>query len=312
MATRKIKRRIQKQVVGMAGFYSWSPAVDDGSFDDYDSSTGVRVLEVRSIQSLIQLIGYVKYNLSEDGCRVLYRGQTDLYETGNDATGCYRFQPSALREITKQDAYNREIEAIRRTVDAVRSANHQFKEDAKFPDPVIEGLLQQYGIPTTWIDVSDNVWTALWFACYRTIWNVFTKNDNGKRRYCHMTLRTVGEAEDGKDYAYLFVLAAEGKLGEEGKCSEWLDLREAIPSTFIRPHAQHGCLMRMKAKYGPNMVSLVRGIIRVRLRDALSWLGGGRMLLPDSMVPPPNYDSGFRQLLQSETQGNGIRYPIYC
>ena len=30
-----------------------------------------------------------------------------------------------------------------------------------------EALLQHYGIRTTWIDVVDNIWVALWFACHR-------------------------------------------------------------------------------------------------------------------------------------------------
>lgn len=307
MSSSRCRKRMPKQDIGMPDFYSWVPAVTDGTDDYYDGRTGLRVLEVRSVQSLIQLTGYVKYKLSASGFHVLYRGQTDLYATGNDSAVRYRFQPSALREITKSNSYKAKILSIERIIEELRATNRQFEDKDKFPNAVLEGLLQQYGIPTTWIDAVDNIWTALWFACYRTIWDACTRNDNGTRNYYHMILRGIGECDSGEDYAYLFILAANGIH------SEWLDLREKIPSNFIRPHAQHGCLIRMVVNgYNPNMVDLIQGIVRVRLRDALQWLGSGRMLLPDSMVPPPNYDSGFRQLLQSEHLKGSIRYPIYC
>jgi hypothetical protein len=40
--------------------------VPDGSRDFYDERTGLRVFEVRSVQSLIQLMGYAKYKLDKE------------------------------------------------------------------------------------------------------------------------------------------------------------------------------------------------------------------------------------------------------
>ncbi len=61
-----------------------------------------------------------------------------------------------------------------------------------------------------------------------------------------------------------------------------------------------------------DIVYLINGIIRIQLEDALQWLGNERILLPESIMSPPNYDSGFRQLLNSEKVNGKLRYPIYC
>ena len=90
-------------------------------------------------------------------------------------------------------------------------------------------------------------------------------------------------------------------------------IRKEIPSHFIRPHVQHGMLIRSKSFI--NMESLIQGIIRIDLNDALEWLGEGRILLPESIFPPPNYDSGFSWLLENEWKiMNACKscFPIYC
>ena len=55
-----------------------------------------------------------------------------------------------------------------------------------------------------------------------------------------------------------------------------LNVRAACPSIFLRPHAQHGVLFR---KRGIGVVrpidysDQIRGVVRIKLSDALSWLG---------------------------------------
>jgi hypothetical protein len=46
-----------------------------------------------------------------------------------------------------------------------------------------EPLLQHYGLATTWIDLVDNIWVALWFACHKA-------HISGKRsQYLHFEKR---------------------------------------------------------------------------------------------------------------------------
>ncbi|MDP9123357.1 MAG: FRG domain-containing protein, partial [Pseudomonadota bacterium] len=82
--------------------------------------------------------------------------------------------------------------------------------------------------------------------------------------------------------------------------SETIDLRVAAPSHFVRPHAQHGLLVRKLSKAG-NPVGdnwpLHVGTIRVRLEAALDWLGDATTLTAHSLFPPAYYDYGYRELL---------------
>jgi hypothetical protein len=87
-----------------------------------------------------------------------------------------------------------------------------------------------------------------------------------------------------------------------GENTELVDLRMAVPSVFLRPHAQHGLLFRCKgaANERPNDYSKqIRGIVRVSLKDALDWLGEGKIVGTHSLFPPPFYDNGYQILLES-------------
>lgn len=48
----------------------------------------------------------------------------------------------------------------------------------------------------------------------------------------------------------------------------------------------------------------IRGIVRIRLGDALEWLGHGKMLGVHALFPPPFYDRGYDILLRSGIVGS--------
>ena len=296
-------------------FHGWKPPCKDGSNCATDKRTGLEVLQVNSIQSLIQALGYLKYKLSSSGVRVAYRGQTELYHKPEKSED-YFFQPSALRGVRRIAALDAAKRKIKDQIAVLRTLIPRFAEKDKqnkdnYSDSVIEGLLQQYGIKTTWIDAVDNIWVALWFACYRSDFTdngKIRKGDN-KRSFIHMVRRDTDTELRTKQFAYILV------LGVDEKEDEMVDLRCALPSDFIRPHVQHGLLIRAKDAKSINMVRLIKGIVRIKLTDALKWLGEGTILMPERIVPPPNYDAGFRLLLESESKSGGqcpFRFPIYC
>lgn len=299
-------------------FVNWQPSRNDGSGMVHDLHTGLDILQVNSFPSLIQALGYVKYK--HPGKRIFYRGQHHLYCDKKDENGICLFQPALFRG-TGRDAENR-TKRNRHLVDLIsefRKKNRRFASPEDFVDSTIEGLLQQYGIPTSWIDVVDNIWVALWFACFHSdnTVKVFSKTVTGRfpREFIHMVRRNPDSEREQNplgSFAYIFL------LGEKSDTrTEILDLREKIPSDFIRPHVQHGLLIRQLSKQkkpAPNMFNLIHGIIRIRLVDALKWLGEGGILTPENMMPPPNYDSGFLQLLNSENKMRKdlhFLFPIY-
>ena len=42
-------------------FHGWKSPCNDGSACEYDKTTGLEVLQINSIQSLIQALGYLKF-----------------------------------------------------------------------------------------------------------------------------------------------------------------------------------------------------------------------------------------------------------
>ena len=299
-------------------FQDWKSAGKHGVSIVGDSETGLKVAHIRSLSALIQAIGYVKFK-HKDKFDIYYRGQAELYaKTCVDQEGNYWFQPTALREARKSQSIATAKTIIADRVAAIRGLNSKFRCTNQYSDRVIEALLHQYGMTSTWIDVVDNIWIALWFACYKSDatvrFNIRHPSQLAppfpKRVFYHMVRRNPRTEEATKPYAYIFLLA--GKDMKSGKM-EMIDLRKEIPSHFIRPHVQHGMMIRGRPWI--NMLKLVQGIIRIDLYDALEWLGEGRILLSESIFPPPNYDSGFKWLLENEMRimhRSNACFPIYC
>lgn len=166
-----------------------------------------------------------------------------------------------------------------------------------FPDYSHEPLLQHYGLSTTWIDLVDNIWVALWFSCHKA-------HVSGRMsQYLHFERRI--PAPTNEEFAYILLVAADaGQTGApglfKGPHTELVDLRVACPSIFLRPHAQHGVLFRKRGKGVIRPIDYsdqIRVVIRISLSDALSWLGEAKTLGVHALFPPPYYDHGYRILL---------------
>ncbi len=254
-----------------------------------DPATGKKVFHVNDPFALIQFIGYLKYELSKQGFSALFRGQRKDYQT---------LMPALFRKIKTETTcakYKGELSKVAT----------QYKQKCSILDKIdldtIEALLQHYGFNTTWIDVVDNIWVALWFACHRWV------NDDKDGWIGHFiqrgTKRSIGKVKgqykndplfDDTDYAYIYV------IGIDKNC-QTIDLRSAVPSIFLRPHMQHGVLFRLKgvgANRPKDYYSSIKAIVRIHLDDALSWLGNGGLVERDCLFPSPYYDFGYKMLME--------------
>ena len=85
-----------------------------------------------------------------------------------------------------------------------------------------------------------------------------------------------------------------------------VDLRKALPSIYLRPHAQHALVVRrrdkgnieQKAGYY-DMASQVTAILRVRIDRVSNWLGEGTLLTQGNLFPSPSIDQGYNNLLMN-------------
>jgi len=259
-----------------------------------DSSSGQHVYHVHDPHALVQAAGYLKHVLGcNGGEQIFFRGQSKLYQA---------LPPTLFRGITRQAAQSRRIGISTSALKAARrgaSIFHSFDEIAHEP------LLQHYGFKTSWIDVVDNIWVALWFACHQA----YSVGPTGE--YLHFEQRGKSGSQE---FAFILLISADSNPIKKsppgtliGKSTELVDLRVAAPSVFLRPHAQHGLLIRMRGDSGMRPIdysSRIRGIVRIPLPDALDWLGSGKMLGVHALFPPPYYDHGYDILLRSGIAGS--------
>jgi hypothetical protein len=274
----------------MAGSTAFSTTLEkiriDGAAYVRDAPSGQMVFDVKNAHALTQAAGYLKFIGGAQRKSIFFCGQNQLYAG---------LVPTLFRGITSQRAQERRIAALNEAIARVASRIRLMKSFGQY---AYEPLLQHYGLKTSWIDLVDNVWVALWFACHHA------RATGQLSQYLHFEHRKGADS-----FAYILLIAADvadtsfaspGLL--IGRTTECIDLRVACPSLFLRPHAQHGVLFRMRGAgvrrpvdYG----SEICGIIRIPLDDARSWLGEGSTLGAHGLFPPPYYDFGYRFFLNS-------------
>jgi hypothetical protein len=233
----------------------------------------------------MQAAGYLKHVCRAEE-NIYFRGQSKLYPT---------LSPSLFRGLRRQQAQADAITELHGLIKRTVSSGGIFTSF----DPVFyEPLLQHYGLKTTWIDLVDNIWVALWFACNNALVGTMTP------KYLHFELRDPYK-ESKPSYVYILMIGTDKKqtsipgFFRESR-TELVDLRVGCPSIFVRPHAQHGVLFRQRGdavRRPPDYKSALRGIIRADLQEALNWLGDGVLLNTHALMPPPYYDDGYRILL---------------
>lgn len=243
------------------------------------------VFHVTTQHAFVQAAGYLKYALRSDG-PVFFRGQSKRY------TGMI---PSLLRGVNSISSARKRIHSLGRFRNEIRDAKGFI---SRTPDVVHDALLQHYGIRTNWIDMIDNVWIALWFACHDAV----------SQRHCAQHIYFQKRKRSHDEYAFVAMiqpLRVKGYRDEpgvlRGRTTTVVDLRVAAPSLYLRPHAQHGLLISSTNYDSMTDIDLERfivGWIRVDIGDALDWLGNGDLLSVHSLFPPPHYDFGFRKFLE--------------
>ena len=261
-----------------------------------DVMSSTEVFHVNSPHSLAQAAGYLKYSFGKTSQQIFYRGQNQIYKT---------FSPTLVRGIKSQKPQSDRITALRNACSEITKANSIFDG---VPFEAQEALLQHYGLKTSWLDLVDNVWISLWFACH-------TAHAAGPLgQYLHFERRD--PYSDRNPYAYIILVAADMQLSDpyvpglfKGRDTELIDLRVAVPSIFLRPHAQHGVLFRMRGTgprrpvdYNPQ----IKGVIRIDLRNAIEWMGSGKLVGTQTLFPPAHYDHGYALLLNTSFKGSKL------
>lgn len=295
----------------------------------FENGGKVPVYDVFSTSALNQLIGHAKFKNATYG-NVYYRGVNGLFNN---------VMPSIMRKRKYGDAHDLN-QIINRICD-----DDYFKESLKLKGFIyskkvedikrnkgikkynryrVEALLQHYAGKTRFIDVVDNHWVAMWMGLQ-------TFHAHGKgNQFCDCRKRELNIIEiydllkscdslsslpDSKNdfYEYIILIAMPYSSNDivDGvmESSEFVevDLRKALPSIYLRPHAQHALVVRRRdnnntentASYY-DMASQVIGILRISIDRASIWLGDGALLTSDNLFPSPSVDQGYNNLLMHD------------
>lgn len=237
----------------------------------------IKVYNIETVHDLTQFIGFGKY-MNNQSCNVFLRGQTDLYN-GDLVPSLYRGR-TKLDTITAK--YNQRMNKLKADIDSF----------SQYDRCVLEPLLQHYGVKTTYLDLVDNVWVALWFALHQT------KSESiNSHEYVYYSNNT-------NQYSYILLVATDAinvseKNGVyEGDTTRLVDLRKALPSYFLRPHAQHAYMLKKKGEAVSDYSDLIIGIAKIPTELGFKWIGTSEFLTVSTLFPAAYFDSGYKILLK--------------
>ncbi len=148
------------------------------------------VFWVRSPSTLIQLSGYAKFLCRESG-PVYFRGQGKYYNSMIPTL--YRGCPSVTSFTNRRVSISNKIKELKHVKAFMKST----------PEYAYEPLMQHYGFNTKWLDLVDNIWTALWFASHKS--HVTGKNKNylhfeiSNEEFCYIFFFSAGKVVQGKN-----------------------------------------------------------------------------------------------------------------
>ena len=243
----------------------------------FDNSSSVDMLTIETIPDLIQFIGYAKYISSN--YMIMLRGQNEAYKT---------LKPSLLRNNNKVQSlvskWNKRITRLKKS----------YWPNLSIDNETLGALLQHYGFKTPFLDVVDNIWVALWFATHKTTTAIADAHE-------HIIF-----SENDREFSYILLLRSDAVLPDrnekgvyEGDETRLVDLRKAVPSIYLRPHAQHAYIMIDKRSDSFDYSDYVVAIVKIPTNKGLEWIGNGALLSTASLLPSAVFDSGYRHLLKT-------------
>lgn len=263
------------------------------SMHEFETGHKVPIYLVEDIHDLNQVIGYVKFINKESG-DIYYRGQNKLYNTMQPSL--YHLDDSGLSNPKKVMELNSLIKRIKNDTKLMKELNL----DSSNPDCdiIIESVLQHYGVPTRCNDVVDNHWIALWFGAYK-----FENKILDKCIYATYHKRGVNYlGTDEEIHQYLIMIGGSKSdnlngVSHQGKIVT-VDLRKTLPSTFLRPHSQHGIIIKNDVpKECCDLAARVVCILKIRIDKAQSWIGDGKLVSYENLFPSEFHDRLYRILL---------------
>lgn len=310
----------------------------------FHNGPDVPMYEVSSVSGLNQLIGFAKF-INRDYGEVYYRGVNKVYNTvlpalmRNRRSGEAKDLKGVLNSLYSNAHFCSSLKLVKPDYGKriPRGMEHEINAVNRNNKNIIEGVIQHYSGSTRFLDIVDNHWVALWMGLHQY-------EELGKGyAYCRYTKRvipsvdylekiatkisekdfdtsslpgviealSVTDEDLDKYYMYILLIAVPNNMIEqrpgayEDDNFALIDLRKALPSIFLRPHAQHAYVVKTRDKFTASeydLSSQVVGILRIRVDVADEWLGNGTLLTQANLFPTAAVDAGYHSLLQYHSE----------
>lgn len=278
-----------------------------------DPTHGDDLVEVDTVEALVQAVGYLK---SQTEGQVHFRGQTRHHGPGCPLPQASRPPLLTTRErIYETIALGARYSSLNPSDEVLLSAerpggkHHLLAGD--LPLYVVEPMLQHYGLVTRWLDVTDSLPHALLFGLltYEKLPFATKPQDPqdprtlGHQASPFLTNEKVTRVDpDGHSYLYALSPGSFRRFSisdrddalrglSEHTQGHVIDMRVAAPSMFLRPHAQHGLLIKPKpetlnADPMRPRCSLLTVVFRIKRSLLLAWVGDGQLFDIQRTYPP--------------------------
>jgi len=149
------------------------------------------------------------------------------------------------------------------------------KAAKRFQRPNLPALLQHYGVRTSWLDVVDNLYVAVWFATHSRKGDTWTSKRSG-------------------DCGWLYFISTENPTS----CLAVVDFRDKHHHLSTRPHSQHGLSVARSGTHWRNAALGFEDFVvaTVRLRCGLEWRLRGFMASERFLFPNASEDNTLKLL----------------
>jgi hypothetical protein len=218
---------------------------------------------IKSEKELIETVSKIHKSIPSDSL-LLFRGQTRLY----DKVRSGRARPNAFVIPEVENGWNTIVNRI-----------SSEKKGTKYN----QAILQHYGFPTFYLDLTKDPVIASWFACKEFKMEPFLWVGSTFRFQDKTTYENIDE---GIGYLIIFEIP---RYKELIKNNELFDIGHE--SKFIRPKKQKAFLMLDQPPRVPNPNQFIKTIIEIDRENFQS------SKTTKELFPPPSIDKGYAELL---------------
>lgn len=253
----KIKDLIDKTIIKELKCRNWGDAANG------TSSGGHQKIIIYDYKGLLLASGVLRYILNKFDTNLYYRGQRIDWP----------LVPSLFRFTKTKTEREENLKWLRKVMKEITKEKFDFNGT----NLEREALCQHYGLQTRWLDVIDNIHSALWFSCYET---------------ASVADTIIKQPERNHNIGYIYLIASP-----QNKINNYVivnDLRKK-PSQWLRPHIQQAYVMKLKDElsYSSKFDHLTVMTLCVPIDLARRW-SNIETITEHDMFPNESLDDGYR------------------